>query len=325
MKEKKLNLKTMICLGFVLGAVLISGCASSTVSTKEAISIPRTIKLSATQGEASQFVDRFLQPFKDSGFRFGETDDPEAAVLLIQFDPNVFHTAFDVTLKKGATVVIKSEASNSGWGTGIARPQALEKLASEVEAGMRKELATMRVAVIEDKSLQTVACAAFVNDERLRYIRDKVSLDSEKPSSFSMMTNKEMPNADEIKAIEVWAGLQEDCVSQKVKHVLSSGDQIRADQLLGAFNDRQSALAELALGKLTYGDFARRMNTISIAEKQVRNQREVDFQSKLEKEKDRGLTTTSQIQQSAQGAASTYKPTFTRCNRIGTQVFCNSF
>lgn len=319
------DLKKIISFGFIFMMMVICGCASSTVGTREAVSIPRTIKLNSIQGEASQFVDRFLQPLKDSGFRFGETDDPDAALLLIKFDPNVLHTAFEVTLKKGAMVVIRSEASNSGWGTGIARSQALEKLAADVEAGMRKELLNMKITVIEDKSLQAVACTGFVNDERLRHIREKVSLDLEKQSSFSMMINKEIPNLDEIKAIEIWAGLQENCVSQKVKHVLSGGDQIRADQILGSFNDRQTALAELALGKLTYGDFARRMNTISIAEKQARNQREADFQTKLEKEKDRGSSTTSQIQQSAQGAASTYKPTFTRCNRIGTQVFCSSF
>lgn len=312
----------IISLSFISLAV---GCASSAVATKEAVSLPRTLKLMPVQGEATQFVERFLVPFKDAGFRIGETDDPDAAVIRVQFDPNLFHTAFDVSVTKNGTMILKSEASNSGWGTGIARPQALEKLAAEVENGLRTELSAMRLTITQDKSLQRLACQEVMSDQRLSSLAGKVSLDFDKSPSFSILTNKMHPSADEVKAIEVWANLEEKCMPKKVEAVLTNGDQSRADQIIVSFNERQAAMADLAMNKLTYGDFARRMVAISNFEKQARNQREESASSRLDKEKDRAIDKTTQIQQSAQGAASVYKPTFTRCNRIGTQVFCNSY
>ena len=79
---------------FILSiSLFITGCASSGVSVKDSISIPRTIKVQKITGEPAQFAEQFFRPFVDRGFRIGETDDPDAANLILVFDPNVFNNA----------------------------------------------------------------------------------------------------------------------------------------------------------------------------------------------------------------------------------------
>ena len=137
----------------IFGALIVlimGGCASSGTRTTQSIEAPAVFNLARVRGEASAYVDEILAPIVDRGFRKGATNDPKALYVEIQFDPNLFHTAFTVLIKQYGTTLVKAEASNSGWGTGIARGYALSKLALEVSNQIDSQLSLMRVVASPD-------------------------------------------------------------------------------------------------------------------------------------------------------------------------------
>ena len=82
--------------GFV--TLLLTGCASSSQVVSGEVSIPMTVSTSVVTGEAAAYVDEFYKALQDRGFKYGETDDPNAAEMIVSFDPNVFHTEFVIQL-----------------------------------------------------------------------------------------------------------------------------------------------------------------------------------------------------------------------------------
>lgn len=309
----------------LLISLILGGCASSSKSVREAVTVPKTIAVTSVKGEASQFIEQFYAPFEARGFHFGETDDPNAAKFTLSFDPNVFHTEFKVSLIQNGRVLLESAASNSGWGTGIARPQALARLADEVTKNIEKELSELRFSISNDVNLAANVCADLVNGADLNLIRDKVDLSASKIPPFKFLVNTSRPNDAEVEAIMVWASRQKKCLDASLSSIDGSSNMAKADALVADFNDLQAITAQLATKQLTYGDFAKKVGDLNISKMKSRADREALARSNLEREKDRGTNATNQTQQIFQGGAAITKPTFTRCNRIGTQVFCNSY
>jgi hypothetical protein len=311
---------------YVLSILLfMTGCASSGVSVTDSISIPRTIKVQKITGESAQFAEQFFRPFIDRGFRFGETDDPDAANLNLAFDPNVFHTEFDVSLLQGGRKILQSKASNSGWGTGINRSSALATLADNVVLNITQELSKMNISIRPDKSLTKVACENLFLDSRLHSLGAKVEINPDISAGFGFLANPEVVSIQDAKEIYVWADLQKQCLENKLVLAKQAGDDAKTDMLLEEFNQRQALLAALINKKLTFGEFSAKSNQLIAASARMKSEREGNSAASLEREKDRGATKTSDTQNNMLGTMNANKPTFTRCNRIGTQVFCNSY
>lgn len=309
----------------LLVAAFVAGCAASVTAVDRPVTVPKKIVLSRVTGEASQFVDQFKEPFERAGFIFGESDDPSRSTLVVSLEPNPFHTKFDVRWQQSGVTLIHASAENNGWGTGINRAGALADLAEKVSANLRNSLSAMKVTVKADQSITAAACGGFFNDPKLNPISSKVILDGDSPATFGMLVDKSIPTPVETTAIFQWANIQKKCVERKVKLALDTGDQRKADLLLSEFNQRQQVLAKLANGEITFGQFAAASNEGLARAADDRAARESKAMADLEREKDRGQTATAETQKRYQGAASFTKPTYTQCNRIGNQVFCNSF
>ena len=323
--KKRPTYKRYASVLLIFIATFLAGCAASVTSVDRPVSASKKIVLSRVTGEASQFVDQFKEPFERAGFIFGESDDPNRSTLVVKLEPNPFHTKFDVRWEQSGVTLIHASAENNGWGTGINRAGALADLADKVSVNLQNSLATMTLTIKADQSITAVACSGLFNDPKLDPISGKVILDGDSPATFGMLVDKTTPMPSEVKAIFQWADIQQKCVEKKVKIALDTGDQQKADLLLANYNERQRVLAKLANGEITFGQFAAAANEVLNKAAEDRAARESKATADLEREKDRGQTSTAETQKRYQGAASVTKPTYTQCNRIGNQVFCNSF
>ena len=318
---------TWFCVGVLLISyqLALTGCASSSSAVSGQQKIPRTIQIPKATGEAAQFVDEFKAPFIERGFIFGESDDPMAASMLIEFDPSVMNTEFKVSLVQQGTTLLNATATNKGWGTGIARSQALTKLAAEVRTGIQKSLVGMAIQITPDRSLAKAACDGMFDRSELKKIARKVVLTGDQPADFGQLIDKTFATDEELPALIFWAKVQKECFDKKVEQTITSGQSAKSDDLIATFNWQQALLADLVNRGITYGEFGKRSNEILTTSAQARAKRVQDATAALEREKDRGATQTNATQQGAQQNLNTYKPTYTQCNRIGTQVFCNTF
>ena len=147
-------------------------------------------------------------------------------------------------------MIVESRASNSGWGTGIARPQALARLADEVTKNFRRELGKLSLKIVPDQQLLAQLCAGLYTAVGLDPIRGKVVFDEIAQPTFAQLTNQSIASDDEVKAIGLWADLQKSCLDSTTSALQgksNSGDRI--DMELARFNENQALLAALATRK----------------------------------------------------------------------------
>lgn len=314
-------------LSAVFVTLLLIGCASSSQVVSDVVSIPVTVSTSVVTGEAAAYVDEFYKALQDRGFKYGETDDPNAAEMIVSFDPNVFHTEFVIQLAQRGRMIVESRASNSGWGTGIARPQALARLADEVTKNFRRELSKLSLKIVPDQQLLAQLCAGSYTAVGLDPIRGKVVFDEIAQPTFAQLTNQSLASDDEVKAIGLWADLQKSCLDSTTSALQgrsNSGDRI--DMELARFNENQALLAALATRRIAFGELAAKRLELNAKYARLRMDRAAAMQDRAEKEKDRGIATTNQTQQTFNSQMqSAPRNTFTTCNRIGTQIFCRSY
>lgn len=311
----------------VVLVMFLAACASSSQVMTGDATIPVTVSTPVIKGEAAPYADDFYKALQDRGFKLGETDDPNAAALVVNFDPNVFHTEFILQLVQHGRVIVESKASNSGWGTGIARPQALARLADETTKNFRKELNNLSLKIVPDTQLSAQWCTDKYMLQALDPIRGKVILNDFAQPSFAQLTDQNLANDEEVKVIGLWANLQKSCFDSTVSTLQGKPNTAeRIDLELAKFNELQALLAALATKKVTYGEFATKRLELDAKYTLLRGNRAMTLQDRSDKEKDRGLAITNQTQQSYQGQMqSVPRPTFTNCNRIGTQIFCRSY
>jgi hypothetical protein len=169
-------------------ALLMMGCASSSQVVSGDVAIPITVSVPVVTGEAAAYVDGFYKALQDRGFKLGESDDPNAAELIVGFDPNVFHTEFVLQLVQRGRTIVESRASNSGWGTGIARPQALARMADEVTKNFRMELGKLSLKILPDKQVLAQFCSGLYASAGLDPIRRKVVFDEAAQPTFAQLT-----------------------------------------------------------------------------------------------------------------------------------------
>jgi hypothetical protein len=325
---------------------LLSACASTSSSIKESVSLPKTIRMVENyHPEVAQFVPSFLEVVGQNGFSVGYTEDPDAATLRVDFDPNIFHTAIYVKLMQGNKVLLSSEASNSGWGTGIARASALDTLAENVKRNLDKELKVVNFKMMQDRFPSEEYCTQKLTTTDLQNIKDKVSMSLEPVNDFKLLLINEKANDAQKKSLLSWISIQQDCFDNSIRLKEAYGasrDWMNISK--STFLNTQISLAKLVNSQITFGEFQKeRLNIFD----QARNQLFDSEAKRLAVQRDKiieGKSTTDSIQKNMIGSQSlmmqnqqlmlqqqqviqqqiapqsTFRPF--SCNKIGNMVNC---
>jgi hypothetical protein len=187
--------------------------------------------------------------------------------------------------------------------------------------------------MVADKTLD-IACAGAYEDSRLDPIRTKLSLDGQGLNRFASLTDSQKPTSEEKEAIRIWANIAQNCFQVVVKQLQDTPNgQLLIDARLDAFNTLQSIQAKLFRGDISFGEAATAQNQL-LTKSQDSNARLEELERKrLADESVKGKSQTDSTQKSWSLAIpqtpttliAPAKPVFTSCNRIGNQVFCNSY
>jgi S1-C subfamily serine protease len=154
--------------GAVLMAVLVglSGCSSVGYSTSKRISAPKVVKApSSVPGQLTSYLPRFTDALEKHGFTVGQTDDPQALQLKLAFNRNPFNLQVKAYLWQNGTVVLSAEATNSGWGTALARGAAVEALVDNAVEDFTEQLKKIakNIEFIPEKSVAKSETAGGVS------------------------------------------------------------------------------------------------------------------------------------------------------------------
>lgn len=129
------------------------GCSSTGYSTKTNLVAPKTIRAPASiPPEIVPYVPRFVELLQAKGFAVGKTDDPKALDLVFEFNPNPFNLRVSAGLWRQGVPVLSASATNSGWGTALARGSAVNSLAESTVSVFDEELQKLvaRTQIVPD-------------------------------------------------------------------------------------------------------------------------------------------------------------------------------
>jgi len=144
--------KFMIAV-FSISLLTVEGCSSTGYATKENLVVPHTIRTPTNiPPEVVPYVPKYVEALRAKGFAVGQTNDPRALDLVFEFNGNPFNLRVSAGLWRQGVPVLTGSATNSGWGTAIARGSAVNSLAEKSVAQFRTELESFasRVQVVPD-------------------------------------------------------------------------------------------------------------------------------------------------------------------------------
>lgn len=145
--------RKLIALAFAGLILTTNGCSSTGYSTRESLAVPRTIRAPASiPPEIVSYVPRYVEALQAKGFSVGKTSDPRALDLVFEFNGNPFNLRVAAGLWRQGVPVLTASASNSGWGTAIARGTAVNSLSEKSFEQFRIELDAFasRVQIVPD-------------------------------------------------------------------------------------------------------------------------------------------------------------------------------
>jgi hypothetical protein len=117
------------------------GCSSTGYSTTTNLVVPKTIRTPTNiPPEIVPYVPRFVELIQANGFSVGKTNDPRALDLVFEFNPSVVNLRFSVGLWRQGIPILSASATNSGWGTLLARGSAENSLADSAFETFKREL-----------------------------------------------------------------------------------------------------------------------------------------------------------------------------------------
>lgn len=135
-------------------AVFVAGCSSTGYATKESLVVPRTIRApTSIPAEVVPYVPRYVEALQAKGFVVGKTGDPRALDLVFEFNGNPFNLRVSAGLWRQGIPVLTGSATNSGWGTAMARGSAVNSLAEKSVAQFKTELDSLasRAKIVADE------------------------------------------------------------------------------------------------------------------------------------------------------------------------------
>ena len=125
--------------------LLLAGCASTGYVTSERISVPRTVTLqSGIDPEVAPYAPRFVSILTAQGLTVGMSNDPHAMELRLDFNGNPFNLRVGAALWHDGVPILTASATNSGWGTALARGSAVKNLADAALTKFEHEFSQLR-------------------------------------------------------------------------------------------------------------------------------------------------------------------------------------
>jgi hypothetical protein len=107
--------------------ILIAACASTGYVSTSDFSVPKTVILSSSlDPEVAPYAPRFIAILAQHGFAVATSNDPHAMELRLDFNGNPFNMRVGVTLWHDGARILTTSATNSGWGTALARASAVQ-------------------------------------------------------------------------------------------------------------------------------------------------------------------------------------------------------
>ncbi len=150
MKSKLLFPLAIACLPFALGA-----CSTTGYTSQSRLLAPRTIRAPKDiDPEIVPYVPRFVEALERAGFRVGNTKNPNALDLKFDFNGNPFNLRVSAGLWREGIPVLSASATNSGWGTALARGGAVNTLADLTLTKFKADLADLmtRIQIVPDNT-----------------------------------------------------------------------------------------------------------------------------------------------------------------------------
>jgi hypothetical protein len=132
------------CLIAAFASLLVAACSSTGFSTKANVEAPRVIRPPVNvHPEVAPYLPRFVELLQQKGFVVGNTDNQKALKLRLEFNPNPFNLRVSAALWQNGVPILTASATNSGWGTALARGAAVNSLADSTAATFESELASL--------------------------------------------------------------------------------------------------------------------------------------------------------------------------------------
>ena len=121
--------------------LFLTACSTTGFSSNSNLIAPKTIKSpTSIPPEIAPYVPEFIDMLKAKGFAVGETNDPRSLVLYFEFNPNPFNLRVSAGLMQEGVPVLSASATNSGWGTALARGSAVNSLSESAVNTFKTEL-----------------------------------------------------------------------------------------------------------------------------------------------------------------------------------------
>ena len=170
---------------FFLLLVLVFGmssCSSTGYSTKTNLVVPETIRSpNKIPPELVQYLPRFADILQKEGFSIGQTEDPRALDLVMEFNGNPFNLRVSASLWREGIPILTASATNSGWGTALARGSAVESLADSAVSTFQSELTGLmsHTEIVPDQ-IEPEAARASLEPRPGRVIEDTESINADR-------------------------------------------------------------------------------------------------------------------------------------------------
>jgi hypothetical protein len=135
-------------VAFIVIFMALPSCSTTGFVTQGSLILPRTVSVApGVHPEVAPYVPQFVDALREHGFTVGETSDPDALVLQLEFNPNPFNLRVSASLLQRGIPVLTASATNSGWGTALARGVAVNGRAEAAASNFRAELTKLMLRV----------------------------------------------------------------------------------------------------------------------------------------------------------------------------------
>jgi len=124
---------------------LIAACASTGYVITSDLTVPKTVTLAnSLDTEVAPYAPRFISILVQHGFAVGTSNDPHAMELRLDFNGNPFNMRVGAALWHDGAPILTASATNSGWGTALARGTAVQNLADSCATKFERELSQLQ-------------------------------------------------------------------------------------------------------------------------------------------------------------------------------------
>ena len=124
---------------------LTAACASTGYVITSDLTVPKTVTLAnSLDTEVAPYAPRFISILVQHGFAVGTSNDPHAMELRLDFNGNPFTMRVGAALWHDGAPILTASATNSGWGTALARGTAVQNLADSCATKFDRELSQLQ-------------------------------------------------------------------------------------------------------------------------------------------------------------------------------------